>query len=208
MGAALIDVTSLQLRLAQHGINVGRADGIAGPRTWAGFLAHVSQRKPENLLEIGAGCAKHLARFGITDTAERLCNFAGQAAHETGRFHYLREIWGPTSAQARYEGRRDLGNTVAGDGKRFLGRGIFQLTGRANYTRAGAALGLDLAGQPELAERPDIAVLTACWFWDENDLSALADAGKEDAITRRINGGINGLPERRQLVARAKGLFS
>lgn len=79
------------------------------------------------------------------------------AWHETGQFKWLREIWGPTAAQKRYEGRADLGNTVTGDGKRFMGRGYVHITGRANYADWGRRLGLDLLGKPELAERPEIA---------------------------------------------------
>lgn len=80
------------------------------------------------------------------------------AWHETGRYKYMREIWGPTPAQARYEGRNDLGNTVKGDGKKFLGRGFVQITGRRNYTDWSRRLGLDLVKEPQLAERPEIAV--------------------------------------------------
>ncbi|MCB5412183.1 glycoside hydrolase family 19 protein [Pseudogemmobacter faecipullorum] len=79
------------------------------------------------------------------------------AYHETGNFRWLREIWGPTPAQTRYEGRADLGNTVAGDGRRFMGRGYVQITGRRNYTDWGKRLGLDLLNRPDLAEEPDIA---------------------------------------------------
>ncbi len=81
----------------------------------------------------------------------------GTAWHESGRFKYMREIWGPTAAQKRYEGRKDLGNTVAGDGKRFMGRGFCQITGRRNYTDWGRRLGLDLLKEPQLAEKPEIA---------------------------------------------------
>lgn len=79
------------------------------------------------------------------------------AWHETGRYRHMREIWGPTPAQKRYEGRKDLGNVVAGDGKKFLGRGFVQITGRRNYTDWGKRLGLDLLKEPQLAERADIA---------------------------------------------------
>lgn len=80
------------------------------------------------------------------------------AWHETGRYKYMREIWGPTAAQKRYEGRKDLGNTVKGDGKKFMGRGFVQITGRRNYTDWGKRLGLDLLKEPQLAEQPEIAV--------------------------------------------------
>lgn len=79
------------------------------------------------------------------------------AWHETGQFKWLRENWGPTAQQKRYEGRADLGNTVTGDGKRFLGRGYVQITGRANYSDWSRRLGIDLLGNPQLAELPEIA---------------------------------------------------
>ncbi|RWL14898.1 MAG: hypothetical protein EOR57_31625 [Mesorhizobium sp.] len=82
----------------------------------------------------------------------------GTAWHETGAYKYMREIWGPTAAQRRYEGRKDLGNTVAGDGKKFMGRGFVQITGRRNYTDWSKRLGIDLLKEPQLAERPEIAV--------------------------------------------------
>lgn len=80
------------------------------------------------------------------------------AYHETGAYKYMREIWGPTAVQRRYEGRKDLGNTVAGDGRKFMGRGFVQITGRRNYTDWSKRLGLDLLKEPQLAERPEIAV--------------------------------------------------
>lgn len=79
------------------------------------------------------------------------------AWHETGKYRWMREIWGPTAAQKRYEGRKDLGNVVAGDGKKFMGRGFVQITGRRNYTDWGKRLGLDLIKEPQLAEKPEIA---------------------------------------------------
>lgn len=79
------------------------------------------------------------------------------AWHETGAYRYMREVWGPTAAQKRYESRKDLGNTVKGDGKKFLGRGFVQITGRRNYADWSKRLGIDLIKQPQLAEQPDTA---------------------------------------------------
>lgn len=204
----MIDWRRTQTRLIGKGYDIGGADGIAGKRTHTALLAFVAQRPMEPLQALGQAMAVHAPAHAITETAARLANFLGQACHETGAFRYLREVWGPTDAQKRYEGRRDLGNTQAGDGYRFRGRGIFQLTGRANYRDIGASIGQPLESSPELAERPDIAVLTACRFWQSRGLNALADQGLEDTITRRINGGTNGIAERRSYAARIKALLS
>lgn len=83
------------------------------------------------------------------------------AWHETGRYKDMREIWGPTAVQKRYEGRADLGNTVAGDGKKFMGRGFVQITGRRNYGDWSRRLGLDLLKEPQLAEQPPTAARIA-----------------------------------------------
>jgi len=99
------------------------------------------------------------------------------------------------SGQA-YEGRKDLGNTEPGDGKRYKGRGPIQLTGRASYRKAGEALGLELEQNPEMAARPEIGCQVAGWFWQTRKLNALADTDDFQQITRRINGGLNGLPQR------------
>lgn len=137
------------------------------------------------------------------DSPARQAMFLAQIGHESGRLVYVRELWGPTPAQARYEGRKDLGNTEPGDGKRFMGRGLIQITGRANYAKAGDALGLPLTDQPELLEQPTNAALSAAWFWNTHGLNELADAGDFDTITRRINGGTNGIADRRALLTLA-----
>ena len=134
---------------------------------------------------------------------KRVAAFIAQIGHESGQLKYVKEIWGPTAAQAKYEGRKDLGNTVAGDGSKYRGRGLIQITGRANYIACGEALGLDLIKQPELLEKPQHACMSAAWFWATKGLSTLADAGQFDKITQRINGGQNGAADRQALYARA-----
>ena len=134
---------------------------------------------------------------------KRVAAFIAQIGHESGQLNYVKEIWGPTVAQAKYEGRKDLGNTVAGDGSKYRGRGLIQITGRANYIACGEGLGLDLVKQPELLENPQHACMSAAWFWATKGLSTLADAGEFDKITRRINGGQNGAADRQALYARA-----
>lgn len=143
-----------------------------------------------------------MARYQI-NTPARQAAFLAQMGHESGRLVWVCEIWGPTTAQSGYEGRRDLGNTKAGDGKRFMGRGLIQITGRANYERCGKALGLDLIAKPQLLELPINAAMSAAWYWNSRKLNALADAGEFDRITVSINGGQNGREERRALWASA-----
>lgn len=134
---------------------------------------------------------------------KRIAAFIAQIGHESGQLKYVKEIWGPTAAQARYEGRKDLGNTVVGDGSKYRGRGLIQITGRANYMACGEGLSLDLIKQPELLEKPQHACMSAAWFWASRGLNTLADAGRFDQITQRINAGQNGAEERQALYARA-----
>lgn len=136
-----------------------------------------------------------MAEYQI-DTPARQAAFLAQIAHESGCFRWLREIWGPTSAQSRYEGRGDLGNKQSGDGKRFMGRGLIQVTGRANYMHAAAALGIDCVDHPEVLEEPENAARSAGDYWQTRGLNELADANSFEAITRRINGGMNGYMDR------------
>ena len=136
-----------------------------------------------------------MARYEI-NTPPRMSAFLAQVGHESGRLVYTREIWGPTQAQAAYEGRADLGNVHPGDGSLFRGRGLIQITGRANYKTCGEALGINLEAHPELLEQPDAAALSAAWYWSKHDCNALADAGEFVAITRKINGGLIGQAQR------------
>ena len=144
-----------------------------------------------------------MALYAI-DSPARQAAFLAQVGHESGRLVYVRELWGPTPAQEGYEGREDLGNTEQGDGFKYRGRGLIQVTGRANYQTCGAALVLPLVDHPELLEQPDNASLSAAWFWNSHNLNDLADIGDFNTITRRINGGLNGLPDRLALYALCK----
>lgn len=135
-----------------------------------------------------------MAEFCIT-TPARQASFLAQVGHESGQLQYVREL----ASGAAYEGRKDLGNTVVGDGIRFKGRGLIQVTGRANYKACGAALGLDLIAHPELLEQPVNACRSAGWFWKTHGLNELADAGDQVRVTRRVNGGTNGLADRMAL---------
>ncbi|WLH87650.1 glycoside hydrolase family 19 protein [Pseudomonas sp. FP2338] len=143
-----------------------------------------------------------MGRYGIVGTL-RVSAFIAQVGHESGQLRYVREIWGPTAQQLGYEGRSDLGNTVKGDGSKFRGRGLIQITGRANYAACGEALGLDLINQPELLEQPQHAAMSAAWFWSTRGLNTLADQKDFAKITRRINGGLTGQADRQALYDRA-----
>lgn len=129
-------------------------------------------------------------------TPERQAAFLAQVGHESGGLHWLVELWGPTASQARYEARYDLGNVAPGDGYKYRGRGLIQVTGRGNYKAAGDALGVDLIGQPELLGEPGLAARSAGWYWKEHGCNELADTGDFETITKRINGGLNGYADR------------
>lgn len=150
-----------------------------------------------------------MAEFGI-DTPERQAAFLAQVGHESGGLHWLVELWGiqPTKAQARYEPpsqkATELGNVHPGDGIRFRGRGLLQVTGRANYRAAGAALGSDLETFPDLLSEPGMAARSAAWFWHSRSLNHFVDSDDFETLTRRINGGLTHYEERLALWAGAK----
>ena len=155
-------------------------------------------RHPEYLDHINVALTE-----GSINTCHRKAAFLAQLAHESGQLVYMEEI----ADGSAYEGRLDLGNTQPGDGKRYKGRGPIQLTGRANYRKAGKALGLDLEGHPEMVKEPEVGFRTSVWFWTVHNLNALADIGTLTAfrqITRKINGGTNGQADREYYWARAK----
>ena len=172
---------------------------------------------PEELQE-ATGCSAERAmlwaepltaameRYEI-NTPARQAAFLAQLVHESGRFRWVREIWGPTPAQLRYGGRADLGNTrpearafadAAGIevGRFYAGHGLIQVTGYSNHLKAGLALGIDAAAHPELLEQPEHAANSAGDFWSTHGLNELADQGRFELVTRRINGGLNGYTDR------------
>ena len=139
---------------------------------------------------------------GIT-TPLRRAHFLAQIGHESGELRYTEEI----ATGAAYEGRADLGNTETGDGVRFKGRGLIQLTGRANYQAYGDARKKDFVtpeNYKQIATDPDLAVDVACWFWNEHSLNEKADKDDINGITQTINGGYNGLDDRKKKLKRAK----
>jgi predicted chitinase len=167
-------VTSAQLRQIMPGLSQAKADQ---------YLPHINRA---------------MAEAGI-NTPQRQAAFLAQLGHESGGLRYMEEI----ASGAAYEGRRDLGNTQPGDGTRYKGRGPIQLTGRANYRAAGKALGLDLEGNPRQAASPEVGFRTAAWFWNSRNLNSLADKGDFRGITKRVNGGYNGLADREAYYRRA-----
>jgi putative chitinase len=134
------------------------------------------------------------------DTRLRIAHFLAQTCHESAGFRTTEEF---ASGEA-YEGRADLGNTRPGDGVRYKGRGLIQLTGRANYRSCGQALGIDLETDPLRAAEPQISLRIACEYWKARRINAMCDADDLLRVTESVNGGLNGLDERRQLTGRAK----
>ncbi len=167
------------------------------------------------------------------DTPLRAAHFIAQVAHESGSLHFtaenlnysarglrvafdkyfpspeLAEVYGrkPEKIANRvYANRMGNGPEESGDGWKFRGRGLIQLTGRDNYHRCGKDLGLDLENKPDqVADNPEVSVKVARWYWKTKDLNRYADADDLRGITRRINGGLNGLEARKQFLQRAKG---
>jgi putative chitinase len=147
-----------------------------------------------------------MMEFAIVSPA-RASAFIAQCGHESAGFTTAREIWGPTPAQSRYEGRADLGNVHPGDGSRYRGRGLIQITGAGNYAAASIALDVDYLADPEYLERPADAARASAWWWNAHGCNELADSGDFEALTRRINGGLNGYDDRRQRWETAKAVL-
>ena len=167
------------------------------------------------------------AKYDIS-TPQRQAAFIGQCAHESGNFHTLQEnlnysaeglmkTWPsrfPTKEIADqyarqpakiagkvYNGR--LGNTSEEEAAKYLGRGLIQLTGKENYANCGSGLGVDLIGNPDWLSDPKYAALSAGWFWNKKGLNSLADASDIETMTKRINGGLIGLDDRKAKIAKA-----
>lgn len=178
-------------------------DGIWGRNTLRALFARFGANVGRSV-ELALSANTHFRSYGILDTPLRLSHFMAQVAHESGGFRYMEEI----ASGAAYEGRSDLGNVVAGDGKRYKGRGPIQLTGRANYRLFGRELGIDFEEHPEIVALPSVGLLAGCHYWKIRGLNELADTDDITAITKRVNGGMNGLAERKAYLAKMKGLFN
>lgn len=185
--------------------------------------AIVPSIRPANLQLYTDLLNRFMPKYGI-DTPGRVAPFLANLAHESGSFNYTREI---ASGKA-YEGRKDLGNTQPGDGPRYKGRGLIQITGRDNYEWCSRSLYSDprLINNPELLEKPEAATESACWFWrDVKKLNGIADMpdnwvharkmkdgstklyNRFEWIVLLINGGQNGLAERKAFYERAKAVI-
>jgi predicted chitinase len=209
-----------QIMLRDGGLDPGPIDGVMGPKTRGALAEWASKRVgqpaadsdwariiraicPKGRAEIVAGAAAAMPRMieiASLTTALRQAHFLAQIAHESAGMLTTVEY----ASGSAYDGRKDLGNTQRGDGVRFKGRGLIQLTGRANYMAYGFELGLDLVGKPELAAEFPAAALTAALYWRKRGINAPADRDDLEAVTRKINGGTNGLADRRAYLAAAK----
>lgn len=136
--------------------------------------------------------SKYMEEYEI-NTKNREIDFISNLLVESGRFVYTKEL---ASGKA-YEGRKDLGNTSKGNGVKYKGRGLIQITGKFNYEKLSKDFNVDLISKPELLETPDLAVRSACWFWDSKNLNSLADSDQFEKICICINGGHNGYTERK-----------
>lgn len=139
-------------------------------------------------------------------SASQQAMFLAQIMHESAGCYYTKEL----ASGSAYEGRKDLGNVKPGDGVRYKGRGLVQITGRANYEQISKAFGVDFINKPELLETPEWAAKSAGWFWNSRNLNALAVNNTEAAflaVTKKINGGTNGLEDRKLYWTRAKKAF-
>jgi putative chitinase len=163
------------------------------------FQGETGVRQSKIIDALGPVLENTLSEYDIS-TDLRVAHFLAQVCHESAGFRTTEEFAKGTA----YEGRADLGNTQPGDGPRYKGRGLIQLTGRANYQEYGQALSLDLVGNPTLASDPVISLKIACEYWKRHDLNRFADLDDIKTITRRINGGLNGLEDRKAYLTRAK----
>jgi putative chitinase len=171
----------------------------------AGISGATAQRNAGQMI---AALQADRGRNGL-DQPHRIAHFISQLSHESGGWRWDEEVWGPTTAQSRYEGRADLGNTQPGDGKRFSGRTGIQVTGRYNYRQFTAWVRQFFPNAPNFEQDPDAILLdpweglAPIWYWSTRNLNRYADTNEIETITRRINGGLNGYDDRLRLYTRA-----
>lgn len=163
------------------------------------FSGEIAERQNEIIAAVGEVLAATLDEYQI-NTRLRIAHFLGQTCHESAGFRTTEEF---ASGDA-YEGRRDLGNIKPGDGRRYKGRGLIQLTGRANYRETGRVLNIKLEDFPERAAEPVLSLRIACEYWKSRKINAACDRDDLITVTKLINGGLNGLDDRRDRTSRAK----
>ena len=180
-------------------------------RLTPGLLARATGCTAERAAVFAPALDEACAYYGISANAARLAAFLAQVGHESGGLRHVREL----ASGAAYEGRADLGNTQPGDGTRYRGRGLIQTTGRANHARVRDRLRArlsravpDFEAEPEQLERPEWAAWSAADYWDMRGLNPLADAEQFALITRRINGGTNGMDDRQRRWALARSALA
>jgi putative chitinase len=137
------------------------------------------------------------------NTPLRIQMFLAQVGHESGQFRYMEEL----ASGSAYENRKDLGNMSPGDGVKYKGRGLIQITGRRNYALCSLELDLPLLETPELLAQLPWAVQSAGWYWSSRNLNSYCDKGDFETLTKRINGGLNGYADRVMLYKRAIEAF-
>jgi putative chitinase len=171
-------------------------------------ILHTSRYDDTKLQSITDALNEAFTKYSI-DTPMRMCHFLAQVLHESGAFKYSVEIWGNTPAQQKYDTRTDLGNTPEhdGDGYTYRGRGWIQVTGKTNYRLASAEFGQDFLKNPDLLSKEPWDGLTAGWYWNKRGLNAFADNDDILTITKKINGGYNGLNERKMWLLKAKNIL-
>jgi len=167
------------------------------------FSGALAEKQHAIVTAVGEVLATTLAQYQI-DTRVRIVHFLAQTCHESAGFRTTEEF----ASGDDYEGRKRLGNTQPGDGRRYKGRGLLQLTGRANYRDLGKRLGIDLEGEPERAAEPVLSLTIACEFWKKNKVNVACDLDDVVGVTRTINGGDNGLADRRTLTGKAKAAIA
>lgn len=167
------------------------------------FSGATAQRQARIIEAIAGEFSSILNEYEI-NTDLRVAHFLAQIIHESAGLQTTEEF----ASGSAYEGRVDLGNTVRGDGKRYKGRGVLQLTGRANYRRYGKILGLDLEGQPHIAAEPLVSLRIACVYWRDLNINPLCDADDLRGVTKKVNGGLNGLADRGRYLVKAKAALA
>jgi putative chitinase len=189
----MMDVEPLQRTL---GVNV---DGDAGVGTFTALFRKCGAAT-DRASDMAVCAARWFGEYGVMDSPLRLAHFLSQLMHESGSFRYMEEL----ASGAAYEGRGDLGNVMPGDGVLFKGRGPLQITGRANYRHYGRKIGIDLEAHPLIAAVPSIGLLLALEYWREHNLNAFSDVDDVIGLTKAINGGLNGLDDRRAELVKIK----